>query len=67
MERKCALKGTHVQVALLQIHRSPNFWLNLEEFDPDRFSSIEGNCDWWQTFGTGQRGCIGMGMSKFIL
>lgn len=62
-------KYTRVNVAVLGVHRDPEFYPNPEVFDPDRFapenkSSIP-SCT-YLPFGDGPRNCIGKLITAII-
>jgi len=54
--------GTEVFISPYLVHRHPEFWVNPEQFDPDRFADSENNrrnrfC--YLPFALGPRACIG--------
>lgn len=63
-------KGTSVMVPLYQLHHDPQYWVEPEKFDPDRFSPENKhliNPIAYQPFGIGPRVCIGQRLSLLEL
>ncbi len=56
--------GTQVSVFPIQVHRSPEWWTNPEQFDPDRFSPARAEHRRhpyaWAPFGGGAHMCLGL-------
>jgi cytochrome P450 len=56
--------GTPVAVFPIQVHRSPEWWTNPEQFDPDRFSPERAehrrHAYAWAPFGGGAHMCLGL-------
>ena len=56
--------GTQVSVFPIQVHRSPEWWTNPEQFDPERFSTERAehrrHAYAWAPFGGGAHMCLGL-------
>ena len=56
--------GTPVAVFPIQVHRSPEWWTNPEQFDPERFTSERAehrrHAFAWAPFGGGAHMCLGL-------
>ncbi len=56
--------GTQVSVFPIQVHRSPEWWTQPEQFDPDRFSPARAehrrHAFAWVPFGGGAHMCLGL-------
>lgn len=63
-------KGVQIQIALFQMHNSPEFWNDPEIFKPDRHFE-ENKCSAYdivyQPFGKGRRKCIGLSYAKLVM
>lgn len=63
-------KGTSVMVPVYQLHHDPQYWVEPEKFDPDRFSPENKhliNPIVYQPFGIGPRECIGQRLALLEL
>ncbi|CAO3680910.1 unnamed protein product [Rhizopus stolonifer] len=60
-------KGTTVNVDLFAIHHNPRYWVNADQFIPERFEEGGEHDDHegltWLPFGNGARQCVGMNFS----
>ncbi|XAR49605.1 hypothetical protein NMG60_11032863 [Bertholletia excelsa] len=57
-------QGTALLVNAWAIQRDPEEWENPTKFMPERFEGGEGERQKWIPFGTGRRGCPGVGLAN---
>jgi cytochrome P450 len=57
-------RGSSVQINAFLIHRNPQYFMNPEEFDPDRFFNQTIQPYTFLAFSGGVRNCIGQSFAK---
>lgn len=55
--------GTVFRIPILRFHRSPKYWENPAEFNPERFSENWPPSPYFMPFGAGPRACLGENMA----
>ncbi|MDA6071863.1 cytochrome P450 [Flavobacterium sp. AC] len=60
-------KGTLIGVSFYELHRNPKYWVNPEQFDPERFleEQKKQSMQYFYPFGAGPRMCIGAGFAIY--